>query len=490
MQRKLARRLLTAVTLGLIAIAMLINGTTLPSQASSHREAPRTAEEPRIDNTDVYAFRSPDAPNTITLIANYIPFQEPAGGPLFYLFDPSVLYEINIDNDGDAVADIKYRFRFRTQTRNRETFLYNTGPINSLDDPEWNIRQVYNVAEIRNGNEDDPQFIATNLRTPPDNIGPRSTPNYEANLAQPAINTVSTPRGQMKIFAGQRDDGFYVDLGSAFDLFGLRPFNSAHKIPLANAAGVDGLAGFNVKTIAIQVPISALTRDGSTPSSETDPDAIIGVWATAWRRSITVLRKDGTGLEDQGGSFVQVSRLGNPLINELFVGVANKNQFNATKPVDDALFLSRFTDPEPARLIDALYPSIEVPPVPRNDLVAIFLTGIPGLNKRDGDKPAELLRLNVAIAPANTPNRLGLLGGDRAGFPNGRRPGDDVVDIELRAAAGGTPFTPAFNVAPNNQLGDGVNANDKPFLNNFPYLAPPTRGYNSPHGSTAQSGTP
>lgn len=490
MQRKLARRLLTAITLGMIATAMLINGTTLPSQASSHREAPRIAGDPKADNTDVYVFRSPDAPDTITLIANYIPFQEPAGGPNFYPFDPTVLYEINIDNDGDAIEDITYRFRFTTQIRSQSTFLYNTGQINSLNDPDWNIRQVYNVAEIRGRNEAAIGFLGMDLMTPPDNIGPRSTPDYEANLAQPAIHNVTGPRGPAKVFAGQRDDSFYVDLGAAFDLFGLRPFNSAHKIPLANGDGEDGLAGFNVKTIAIQLPISALTRDGSTPSSETDPAAVIGVWATAWRRSMTVIRTDGSGREDISGPYVQISRLGHPLVNELFVPLRDKNQFNAAKPSDDAQFVRYFKNPEPARRIDALYPSIDVPQPPRNDLVAIFLTGIPGLNMRPGDTPSEMQRLNVAIPPTETPKRLGLLGGDRAGFPNGRRVGDDVVDIELRAAAGGTPFTPAFNVAPNNQLGDGVNANDKPFLDRFPYLAPPTSGYNSPHGSTKKSGTP
>lgn len=489
MQRKLARRLLTAVTLGLIAIAILINGTTFqPSQASSHREAPRTITDPEADNTDVYMFRSPDAPNTVTIIANFIPFQEPAGGPNFYPFDPNVQYEIKIDNNGDATEDITYRFRFSTLIRDRNTFLYNTNRIDSLDDPDWNIRQTFNLIEVRRG-DGAARTLGTNLRTPPDNIGPRSTPNYETNLAQPSINNVTSPRGPMKVFAGQRDDGFYIDLGSAFDLFGLRPFNTAHDIPLPNEPGVDGLAGFNVKTIAIQLPISALTANGSTPTNESDANAVVGVWATASRRAMRVLRADGSGIEEQNGGFVQVSRLANPLINELFIPVGVKNRFNASQPILDAQFARFVRDPEPARLINTLY-DIPVPPTPREDLVAIFLTGIPNLNMPPNVRPAELMRLNVAVPVTNSPNRLGLLGNDRQGFPNGRRVGDDVVDIELRAAAGGTPFTPEFNVAPNNALGDGVNGNDKPFLSQFPYLASPTDGYNSPHGSTEQSGTP
>jgi hypothetical protein len=489
-------------------------------QASSHREAPLIAADPEADNTDVYAFVSPDRPNSVTLIANYMPFEEPSGGPGFYKFDDSVLYEIKIDNTGDGIEDLSLQFRFNSTAVNPNTFLYNTGQITSLTDPDWNERQTMNVtAMIRQGNTFTNFNLGTNLPTPPVNIGPRSTPNYETALAEPSVSTVPTGAGNIQVFAGQRDEGFYIDLGSIFDLLGLRPFNSAHLIPLANAAGVDFTAGYNVHSIAIQVPTSLLTRTGQLPTSSTDPNAVLGIWATASRQTTSVIasgagstgvggQTGGTGQITRTGNFVQVSRLGNPLVNELLIPLGTtqpgvvagtKDKWNASSPRDDSQFASFFSDPEPARLIDALYPAISVPPPPRNDVVTIFGTGIPAGSVpgapnyatllSDG-QPHEMMRLNVAIPATATPNRLGLLGNDLAGFPNGRRVGDDVVDIELRVLAGGTPFTPSFNVSPNNILGDGVNQNDRPFRTTFPYLASPVSGYENPsHGLTGSTDT-
>ncbi len=520
------RRLLTFAITGLLVFSMLAIGPmNMTVRASSHREAPSTSADPMVDATDVYAFVDPTTPTSVNLIMNFIPFQLPQGGPNFYRFDDNVQYAMRIDNNGDGVTDIQYVFRFRTTVANPNTFLYNIGPVTSLNDPDLNIRQFYSVTVIRGTTSTviNPTTPAAGSPTgfpfavPPVNVGPRSTPNYETALAQPAVTTVPTSFGNALVFAGQRDEGFYVDVASIFDLLGLRPFNSAHVIPMANAPGVDGTAGFNVSTIAIQVPIAAVTASGAVPTSATDPNAVIAVYSASSRQSMIVFGNpttanpagDRSGGVVFSGSFVQVSRLGNPFINELLIPLGMKDRFNASLPGDDAQFLSLILDPEPGRLFGYagsppafdLYPTFQAPAPPRNDVATIFLTGIPGLNQvaASGQTPAafpgqpasvvpnERMRLNLAIPPTagtanaqGTPNRLGFLGGDNAGFPNGRRVGDDVVDIELRVFAGATTFTPTFNVAPNNLLGDGVNQNDVPFLTRFPYLATPRAGYDAP----------
>jgi len=457
--------------------AGIILATLAPSGASSHREAPLIAQDPVADNTDVYAFRSPDRPDTVTLVANWIPFEEPAGGPNFFNFGTDVLYQVNVDNNADAEPDITYEWRFTNEIQNPNTFLYNTGPVTSIDDPDFNYRQFYDVSVVRNGVR---TTLGSHLPVPPNNIGPRSTPNYEAVAAQ----AVKTLGGGIKSFAGQRDDPFYVDLGSAFDLLGLRPFNAAHALPLPTAAGVDGLGGFNVHTVALQVPIADLITDPAHP--------IIGVYSQTKRQQARVLSPTGPGSAPRSsGAYVNVSRLGNPLVNEVVIPLGQKDRFNASEPRDDAQFLGLVQDPEPARLIPGLYPGVTVPPAPRSDLVAIFLQGLPGLNQPPNVKPSEMLRLNTSIAaPASISagDPMGVLAGDNAGFPNGRRLVDDVVDIALRALAGATPFTPPFNKVPNNSLGDGVNANDRPFLSAFPYVATPHQGYEHTHhkvGSTS-----
>ncbi len=495
MRKPLARRALLAFLLFALTLSVILTPTPTSSLASSHREAPLIVADPLADNTDTYAFRStePGRSGFVTLIANWIPFQEPSGGPHFYKFDDTVLYEIYVDNTGDGVEDITYQFRFKTRFINGDSVLGMAAPnqalagtggidplITSLDDPDYNEPQTYSVTRIDRHTGKSGKVIASGLVTPPSNIGPRTTPNYEAALAQPAVYAL--PNGG-RVFAGQRDEGFYIDVGGVFDTLKLRS--------IATDGGVDSTAGFNVNTIAIEVPIQELTRSGAVPNGPTSLDAVIGVWAVSSRQKISVLRSvfDDDGAESltvgplTAGPMQQVSRLGSPLVNELIIPLKLKDRFNASTPEGDSQFAQFVTNPQLAQLLSAVF-GISIPQGPRNDLVAIFATGIPVNNVTgpnfttflsDG-KPHEMLRLNVAIPPAESPSRLGLLGGDVAGFPNGRRVFDDVVDIELRAVAGGTPFTPATNVSPNNTLGDGVANNDVPFLTRFPYLGTPQSG--------------
>ena len=451
-------------TVAMLATAALLAIAIVPpfTGASSHREAPMISQDPAADATDFYMFKSPDAPSTVTLIANYYPFQEPAGGPNFYRFGDDVLYRINIDDNGDTVTDQMFDFRFKTVTRSGNTFLYNTGPVNSLTDPNLNVYQTFTVTRTySNGNGSQ---ICSGI-VPPNNIGPKSTPNYAA-LAQSSV--VSCSDG-IKAFAGQRDDPFFVDLGATFDLLTIRPGAPGNK-----GGGKDDTSGYNVLSIALQVPINKLTNDGSTPTDSNAQFGVIGGWTTAYRQQTRVLNSDGTS--SSSGNWIQVSRLGAPLVNEVVVPVGAKDLWNASQPSGDGQFLAGVTDPEAARLLKAIY-GIAIPPTPRNDLVAIFLTGISGINKPTYVKASEELRLNLATPVTASPNRMGVLGGDNQGFPNGRRLGDDVIDIALQAVAGGTPFTPAQNVAPNNQLGDGVNANDVPFLTSFPYVGTAVSGF-------------
>lgn len=467
----LAALALTAAVLTVLAALTRGEGPQ-PATASSHREAPLISEDPAADNTDLYAFVSPDNPDTVTFVANYVPLEEPAGGPNFNSFGDDVMYAINVDNDGDAEEDIRYQFRFKTQITNPNTFLYNTGPIDSLSDPDWNIRQTYTVARIKNGVR---TVLGSDIPTPPVNIGPRSTPNYEA-LAAAAVTDLGAGR---MVFAGQRDDPFYVDLGSVFDLAGLRPFNELHDIPLPAGPGVDGVGGFNTHAIVLQVPISQLKGP--------DDQMNIGVYASASRRKIRTLDPDGKIVGR--GPFVQVSRLAEPLINEVVIPAAKKDRWNGTGPEDDAQFIELYRAPEVTRLENALYNALDdANETGRDDLVTILLTGIPGFNFT-GDTPADLLRLNMGIAPsapACQGNRLAVIEGDIAGFPNGRRLEDDVVDIELRAFAEGYGefLNENFglpNRTPNNLLGDGVDTNDRSCHVDFPYVGTPHQGYEHSH---------
>jgi hypothetical protein len=453
--------LLTA--LGALALSALL----APGQASSHREAPLISSDPLADNTDVYAFVSPASPGKVTLAANFIPFESAWGGPNFSKFDDNVLYEIMVDNNGDAVEDITYQFRFTTEVQNPNTFLYNTGPITSIDDPDFNVRQYYSVTRVAGPRRTGARtLLSGRLPSPPVNIGHRSTPNYGA-----LAGGVQVVGDRVWVFAGQRDDSFFVDLGAVFDLIGVR------RLPGDQRGGVDGLKGYNVHTIAIEVPIEQLTRSGAVPTSPSDPAAVIGVWSTA-SRPATLTRTPGG--ETHSGNFVQVSRLGQPLVNEVVIPRGTKDAFNSLEPTGDGAALNFVLDPEVPKLLNLLF-GIQAPPAPRNDLVTIFLTGIPGLNQPPNVRPSEQLRLNVAIPPSARPNPMGVIGGDLAGFPNGRRFGDDVVDIALRVMAGATPLTPSFNGGLNARLGDGVDENDAPYLTVFPYAAIPWPGNDSGH---------
>jgi hypothetical protein len=424
-------------------VVALVGYQLMPSHASSHREAPLIASDPQADTTDVYAFVSPDDPNTVTLISSWIPFEDPQGGPNFYRFGDNVLYEFKIDNTGDGVEDITYQFRFTTQLKNPNTFLYNTGPILSLDDANRNMFQTYTVTRIDNGRT---TLTAGPMLTMYDNVGPASAPEYGGHGS--GIYAFNDTGGTSAVFAGQTDDPFFLDL---------RVFDLLYGANLSEA-GVDSLAGFNVHSLALRVPKAAL-RSAASP--------IIGVWATA-SRPTTTTRAPGT--ETGTGAFVQVSRLGMPLVNEVVIPVGQKDKWNGSKPSDDGQFGSYVTDPEVPKLLQAIY-KIPAPAAPRNDLVSVFLTGVAGLNQPPGVKPAEMLRLNTDIVPTANPARLGVLAGDIAGFPNGRRLTDDVVDITLQAAVGVLGGVKT-------SLGDGVNVNDVAFRRSFPYLAPAHSGGN------------
>jgi hypothetical protein len=464
---------------------------------SSHREAPEIAKDPVADSTDVYAFISPDKAGTVTLIANYIPLQGPAGGPNFYEFgNEDVLYEIHIDNNGDGFADIIYQFTFVRRLATPSSFLYNTGPISSLSDPNWNSKQFYTVKRVDSGGT---HTLGSNLPCPPCNIGPLSTPDYEAKLGQPAVHTLSD--GTI-VFAGQRAEQFYVDLGSIFDLADLRPLQSAnafaHAEGLANQKGVNATDHLNVHSIALQVPVGKLTGAKSP---------VIGVWTTASRQAVTV-QAEGPENAFGSGPWRQVSRLGNPLFNEVLVPLGKKDYWNHQLPAHDKQFAQYVANPELAALLPVIYPAI--PPgkapfanlaalvksgKPRADLEAILLTGIPsgivpGFTNYTGAVQSDMLRLNTSIPATPTSSAkystLGLVGGDAAGFPNGRRIADDVVTIELRAVAGLTYalVDPNYTVDPVVQdVTDGLTGSsvtNKP-LAKFPYMGVPYDGYHNPH---------
>ncbi len=456
---------------------------------SSHREAPATSKDPVADNTDTYAFVSPDKPDTVTLISNYVPLQEPSGGPTFYEFGDDVLYKIHIDNDGDGEAEITYEFRFNTLTRNPNSFLYNTGQITSIGSANWNRPQFYSVTRV--DHEGRSTVLARDLASPPCNIGPRSTPNYE-ELAAMAVHAL--PSGEV-VFAGQRAEGFYVDLGAVFDLLDLRPFQNLHLIPSPAAPGVNNTQGLNVHTIAIQVPKKLLTRNGSHPTNPSDPHSVIGVWASASRRKAIMF--EGNGEVDENGPWIQVSRLAMPLINEVIIPLGKKDYWNSQYPYNDRQFVQYYAHPEVARLLPILYPGVfphlAAYTKPRADLEAILLTGIPsgiipGFQNFTGSTLADLIRLNMAIPPAAKPNILGIIGGDLAGFPNGRRVFDDTTTVELRAIAGATiplvdhSYTPDAAASAVSQFSPPQIPAGVRYEKRFPYLGVPFGGYQSiPH---------
>ncbi len=465
---------------------------------SSHKEAPGIANDPAADNTDVYAFVSPDRPDTVTLIANFVPLEDPAAGPNFSQFGDDVRYEIHIDNDGDSRAEITYRFTFETVNTIPDTFLYNVGPITSLDSPNWNRRQYATVTRVRGGV---PRVIGSGLACPPCNVGPHSTPDYPG-LAQQAVHKL----GSTRVFTGQRAEGFYVDLGAIFDLGVLRPFANAHLSKMPASGGINATKAKNIHTIAIQVPMSHLTMGNHRPTDPKDPHSTIGVWASAKRQQSRVYDSDGS--VHHNGPWVQVSRQGHPLVNEVLIAVGDKDRWNAQKPFRDKQFEHYVTKPELAGLLPVLYPGVfpnldalNKSGKPRADLAAILLTGIPagivdGFQNFTGPVEADQLRLNLAIPPTtDKPSNLGLIGMDPAGYPNGRRVFDDVTTIELRAIAGATyplidptykPDAAAGAITPGltSSNTDMTADNTVNYLSEFPYLGTPHGGFQNPGDNT------
>lgn len=409
------------------------------ASASSHREAPLISGTPQYDNTDLYAFVSPDRPDTTTLVANWIPFEEPAGGPNFFTFAEDAQYDLHVDNNGDALGDLVFRYTFTTHTKNDKTFLYNTGPVTSLDDPDLNITQTYDIdlIKLHEGKEASRTTIAHEVPVAPSNVGKASMPDYGA-LRDQAVHELA---GGAQTFAGQADDPFFLDL---------RVFDLLYGGNLSEV-GNDTLKGYNVNSIALQVPTDMVVESAEQP--------VVGIWSTTQRKNAQ-------------GEFTQVSRLGNPLVNEVVNPLKDKDTFNASAPADDARFLPNVTNPELPKLIEAIY-KIEAPAEPRDDLVDVFLKGVKDLNQPPHVTPSEQLRLNTSIAPAAEPKRLGVLDGDNAGFPNGRRLTDDVIDAALQVVEGEL-------VGAANDLGDAVDANDKEFGKAFPYVANPTEGSRGP----------
>jgi hypothetical protein len=456
------------------AAAVAVGGSALllgagTGAASSHREAPLIINDPTADNTDVYAFVSPDEPDMVNLIANWYPNQIPDGGPNFYPWatDDQARYTIKIDSDGDAVADTTYRWEFQTQDLRGTvdygdapdgTFLYNNGPVTSLDDENLLFRQTYTLLEIDSAGVE--TVLLADAPVAPSHVGAASMPDYGALRDEATVPLTGEP-GQS--YVGQADDPFFLDL---------RIFDLLYGSDLSER-GFDTLSGLNVNSVALQVPIDDLTIGD---------DPVIGVWSTTERRS-TRVQADGT--QTYSGDWVQISRLGNPLVNEVVIPANLKDAFNSLDPVNDASVqpaVDKVLAPEVPILLNAIY-GLPIPETPRDDLFTIYLTGLEGLNKPAGaGQPSELLRLNTSIPPVSSPNPLGVLAGDNAGFPNGRRLTDDVVDISLQAVAGAVTVDERGGMATGVDIveplaeGDKVGENDKEFGSTFPYLALPHFG--------------
>ena len=421
---------------GLLTSAGLAGLGPLSATASSHREAPLIAGLPQYDTTDLYAFRSPERQRTVTLAASWLPFEEPAGGPNFYSFATDARYDIHVDNDGDAKADVTFRWTFKDHYRSKNTFLYATGEVTSLNDKNLNYYQTYRLVRIKDGKRT--RVLVKSRKVAPSDVGEGSMPDY-AKLRNQATTKIGK---SVQSFAGQAEDSFFLDL-RIFDLLYGGDFSET---------GDDTLAGFNVNSVALQVP-----RRWVAKNQNPGQNPIIGTWSTTSKKSV-------------GGGYRQVSRLGMPLVNEVVLPLKVKDAFNASDPTQDGAALKYVTNPEVPRLIEKLY-DMPAPETPRDDLVSVFLTGIKGLNKPKGVTPSEQLRLNMSTPVTANPNRLGVIGGDNQGYPNGRRLADDVLDISLQVLEGEIADDPNPN-----DLGDEVDTNDVAFSDTFPYLALPERG--------------
>ena len=510
---------LAAIAVGLLLIA------PPGGLASSHREAPITALDHPADITDFYAFVSYDHPDRVTFILNVDPFLEPSNGPTYFPFDPNILYEIKVDNDYDATADLTFQFRFQTQIRAPKLFTVYAGAgnglnaapnspppvapgtqvvppaITSLDGPGsagLNLRQTYSVRMVRErgGSTEFHSKSGSPLFAVPTNVGPRTMPDYD-DLAKQGIYTLEGSGwgdDDIRVFAGTVADPFFIDLGAAFDTFNFRSTGSG--VPGVLTAAQDkndhlnlapnAVSGFNVNTIVIEVPIRMLTHDGKTHSAK-DINATIGSWATTSRHQLTIRRSPLPA--DNAGSYRQVQRFGNPLINELIIGVGYKDRWSMDQPKNDVQFAAFDLDPTIARVLNAAY-GINIPPPPRTDLLPLVTYAPPIAAPGTPAGPiADLMRLNTGVPP--TPHarrsRLGLIGGDAAGYPNGRRLTDDVVDISARVVGGGV-LNPKFNVFPNNLIGDGVAATDVPVKEAFPYVHFAYSGRDSRHIDPSEIG--
>jgi hypothetical protein len=459
--------------------ALLAVAVAVPlSIGSSHREAPRILKDPTADNTDVWAFTAPDAPGSLTVVSNWIPLADPAGGPNFYPLDENARYYVKIDNTGDGYEDVAYRWKFKTRFRKPDSFLYAAPTVDSVRDPDLNLVQTYDLYKERYDEHRrlvSVKRIAHNAPVVPDNVGPKTMPNF----AQVEAGGVTPLRGGGKTFVGPADDAFFVDLGVIFDGINLdKPGRPA--IGLGNqGGGKDDVAGYNTKSFVLQVPERQVTRNGKPVAGEKAGNAVIGVWSTTERKRGSVLTSGRKrGKRSRADRWVQVSRLGNPLINEVIIPIGKKDKFNATSPANDAKNFGKFAlNPEPARLMNALF-DLGVKETNRTDIVQALLTGVPGLTQiGKAPVPADTLKLNLGVPPAANPNRFGVLAGDVAGFPNGRRLIDDVVDIELRVIAGALlqPDQGGKQIP----LGDGVDQNDEPFRSQFPYVGLAHDGFGS-----------
>ena len=496
------QRALAPLGLGLASLLMVAPA----SQASSHREGPFIAGQPKLDATDLYMFRSYETgrANFVTILANYQPFQDPQGGPNFYMFNPDGLYEIHIDNNGDAVEDITFQFRFNNTSKATALTiggkpvkipLINSNVISGVNPAALNVRETFTVDVVRSGRRS-PRGAVTNAAgggtifdKPVDNIGDKSfgSATGYATYADLHIYNVVIPGCTTpgRIFVGQRKEPFYIAVGRAFDLFNLNPLGAE------TGGNNNDLEGKNVSTLAMELPISCLTAG-------TDP--VIGAYTTASLRQGRLLNgSPSTGLGKvtrSGGAWTQVSRLGMPLVNELVIAIDDKDKFNASKPKDDgANFADYVTNPVLPALIQTLFPTALAPTnFPRTDLVTVFLKGISGVNQPTTVVSAEMMRLNTSVAPkaAGAQNVLGVAGGDNAGFPNGRRPADDVVDVTLRVSMGalcvltGAADTLKVGCKPSDApagglaLTDGVRKTPANYGVTFPYLTTPLPGNLNP----------
>jgi Domain of unknown function (DUF4331) len=472
----------------LIALAALTAAalTATFGFGSSHREAPGITLDPTADNTDTYAWTAKDAPGDLTVAANWIPGEVPANGPNFFGWDDRARYYIHIDNTGDGRPDVSYRYQFKTTVKNKNSFLYALPGASGYDDPKLNVVQRYSIVRETwsyHGKKASvhAKTIARGLPSAPPNIGPKTMPNYSV-FEQGAIKSL---HDGTKVFAGQRDDPFFVDLGATFDGINVRDLTGN------KGSGKDDLSGMNTHSIVMQIPERLVTTDHKAVSSANAGNAVVGVWSTTERKRIQVNGASAAGRkhhrkakQSSHGGWVQVSRLGNPLVNEVVIPLGKKDQFNRTTPDRDAELYGKYVvKPELAAILNALF-SINAPENNRTDIVQALLQGIPMLNQHkgiDGPPAVDTIKLNLGVPPADTENRFGAISGDVAGFPNGRRLGDDVVDIELQVVAG---FLKDNKVP----LGDGVDRNDKPFLSSFPYLASPWDGFTSAPSTRVEPG--